>query len=229
MKIFIALFALAFCCFANSNIVNRVKETPKYDMYVFAIQWATTMCLYTPGCTEKMKPIPKNEMSIHGLWPNLKSGKRLPDCHTGPEILIGEDDFPLTMKQYWPSLVKSNTEFWTHEYNKHGYCYSVQNKEPEPSKYFENSLKVFFEKEINMLIIDILGTESKEVSIPLPQLDQKIQNQIGGKYYSLTCKNLDGKQYLLEIRFTLDLDFNYMVSKTKGSCNTKKPVTLIFE
>ena len=35
-----------------------------------------------------MKP---NTMSLHGLWPSLKSGKMLPTCNTGAEIPVVND------------------------------------------------------------------------------------------------------------------------------------------
>ena len=66
-------------------------------------------------------------MSIHGLWPSLKSGASMSECNTGTQLSVTNDGSSLItkMKKYWPSLTGSDTTFWSHEYTKHGYCYKM--------------------------------------------------------------------------------------------------------
>ena len=93
-----------------------------YDYYFFALQWGASMCAKTgKTCYEKLKSVPRHEVTIHGLWPSLLKGKNLPACNSGAEISIIDDDRMKEARTYWPSLNgNANTVFWGHEYNKHG-------------------------------------------------------------------------------------------------------------
>ena len=99
---------------------NLRKTKQNYDSYVMAVQWSNGYCKAN-NCGKKADHVYKNTMTIHGLWPSLKSGKYLDTCTSG--VSIEDDGTPLfdDLKQYWPSFSKSNKAFWEHEYNKHGY------------------------------------------------------------------------------------------------------------
>ena len=104
------IFLFVFCF---SRILTA-DPWDTYDIYVLAVQWASTMCL-TSGqtCYEKLKQIPRHSMSLHGLWASLSSGATLPNCNSGEEITVsdnGSETF-LTMRQYWPSLTSTNQYF----------------------------------------------------------------------------------------------------------------------
>ncbi len=89
----------------------------------------------------------KNTFSLHGLWPGLLSGELLPACTTG--IVIEPDESPLykTMDKEWPSFSHANADFWGHEYNKHGFCYSERtHTSSSPKPYFQKTLDVFHSK-----------------------------------------------------------------------------------
>ena len=51
-----------------------------------AVQWANGYCT-AKDCKGRDAVIPKNSMTIHGLWPNLKSGVYLDDCTIGIKII----------------------------------------------------------------------------------------------------------------------------------------------
>ena len=106
MKTLIASLTITLACFGlyYCNTQSTLTATD-YDMYVFAVQWGRTMCLSGyEGCDEKVLQIPKNKISIHGLWPNKKSGAYLPDCNQGTEIEIVDDgsDIFSFLHTYWP-------------------------------------------------------------------------------------------------------------------------------
>lgn len=228
----IALATLGVYFFHTSGCHLRGSNAvPDYDMYVFAVQWGKTMCISGgSSCENRLKNIPANHMSIHGLWPSLKSGSRLPDCNTGAEISIVDDGSSTfqTARKYWPSLTGSNEKFWNHEYNKHGYCYSNKIGDFDYKKYFDKALAVFQSKSINTLILNTFGSQTGEYKVSLATLTSKLESAVGGKYFSLVCKNISGKQYLQEIRFSLGLSFNYISSSLSSSCSSKKDVIIYY-
>ena len=86
-------------------------------------------------CYQKLKNIPKNEFSIHGLWPGNLTGDYIADCNGNLTTEMIEeakkkegDFFNEKMKQYWVSYSESDEDFWIHEYTKHGYCYTNKMK-----------------------------------------------------------------------------------------------------
>jgi ribonuclease I len=197
-----------------------------YDIYVLAVQWGSTMCL-TSGetCYEKLKQIPRHSMSIHGLWPSLSSGASLADCNSGEDITVsdnGSNTF-LTMRQYWPSLTSTNQYFWSHEYNKHGYCYikKYEYDDQDYEYYFQKVLDLFFNYEINTLIIDLAGDADDGEYVLPDDFKEKMDLKFGVNTYSLRCTKYGGYYYLSEIRFRLDMDFHLTTKgKSQNSCPT---------
>lgn len=228
----IALTTLGVYYFHTAGAHLRgTNAVPDYDMYVLAVQWGKTLCISGgSSCETRLKNIPANHMSVHGLWPSLKSGARLADCNTGAEISIVDDGSATfqTARKYWPSLTGANEQFWNHEYNKHGYCYSNKIKDFDYKKYFAKTLDIFQSKKINTLILNTFGSQSGEYTVSLSTLNSKLQSALGGKVYSLVCKNISGKQYLQEIRISLDLNFNYITSSLSSSCSSKKDVIIYY-
>ena len=228
MKTLIASLTIALACFSlyYCNTHSTLTAT-EYDMYVFAVQWGRTMCLSGyEGCDEKVLQIPKNKISIHGLWPNKKSGAYVPDCNQGAEIEIVDDgsDIFSFLHTYWPSLNQNTNEyFWGHEFNKHGYCYSEDYKE-----YFEATKDVFFEKRIGDIITDIWGNQVGNYSIPYNEFTSKLTERLGGQYFTPKCKQFNGKYFLSELRLSFDLDFNYIEAKLGNSCKSGKDVVIPF-
>ena len=216
--------------FCSPSLSLSADPWDTYDFYVLAIQWASTMCL-TEGetCYEKLKQIPRHSMSIHGLWPSLSTGASLPDCNQGKDISVvdnGSDTF-LIMRQYWPSLTSTNQYFWTHEYNKHGYCYVKKygHNDEEYEYYFKKVMDIFLGMKINSLIIDLAGdAEDGEYVLP-DDFKEKMDAKFGENTYSLRCTKYGGLYYLSEIRFRLDMDFSITTKgKSQNSCPNGKDI-----
>ncbi|OMJ22046.1 Ribonuclease Rh [Smittium culicis] len=107
--------------------------SPKLGVVVLALQW-------------DLKFGPKNEFTIHGLWPNNCDGSFGPKngCDKARSVeRIADTVFSYDrqvydqMKKYWPSNRGDDDYFWTHEWNKHGTCVSTI----DPKCYDENTFK----------------------------------------------------------------------------------------
>ena len=101
-------------------------------------------------CYQKLKNIPKNQFSIHGLWPGNLTGEYIADCNGNlttemiDEAKSKEGElFNEKMKKYWVSYSESDEEFWIHEYNKHGNCYTNKMKQNDFVPYFKKSNVLF--------------------------------------------------------------------------------------
>jgi ribonuclease I len=88
--------------------------------------------------------VPTNAMTIHGLWPGLKSGKQLNTCTSGVKITDTGSSLFQNMRQYWPSFSGANTDFWEHEYNKHGYCMAEEYGWNSYESYFQFVIDLHF-------------------------------------------------------------------------------------
>lgn len=230
---YILLTAIISVCL-TSSFLTREKNKQDYDMYCFSIQWGETMCLQKGGsCYEKLEAIPANKLSIHGLWPNRQDGSRLDDCHTGTDIPIEDDGSEIFqfMNQYWPSLTGPSETFWTHEYNKHGYCYSEEIGDYDYKLYFEKAREIFQRDNLENLIIDALGDHpGEEISVSKSELLEKINSIIGGDDSAhLVCTKINKKYYLSEIRLNYDLDFNFIEDTLSGgACTDSNPIIIKF-
>jgi ribonuclease T2 len=103
-----------------------------FDFYVLAQSWQPEFCRgktrYYPGCRAP-KPYWRSHFTMHGLWPELTTGKHPGYCGGAPFDLAALDHAlgRATLLQYWPN-VKFNTaspwypEFWRREWARHGTC-----------------------------------------------------------------------------------------------------------
>ena len=203
-----------------------------YDYYFFALQWGPSMCVKTGSiCYEKLKKVPRHEVTIHGLWPSLLKGKNLPECNTGTKISIKDDDKMKEVRTYWPSLNgNANNVFWEHEYNKHGFCYNKRMNYPEGDYhfYFNKAMEIFKKKNLNRLIINAVGDHEGIQTFSYSKLYAGIRKVLGGDYFQIVCNTIKGKQYLGEIRVGFNLNFEFTKILKKTGCSNKKEIIIEF-
>lgn len=219
-----ALVLLALLSLSLSFRFSQYKRNLYYDSYVFAVQWSNGFC-ESKGCGGKETVIDRNTMTIHGLWPSLKSGKRLPEC--GGRQHVKEDGSAIInrMKKVWPSLVKSNPEFWDHEYNKHGACVNDEMgwDRNDYKKYFEFSINVFDQIGFANLIKKAFPYSSGEtVTVTYEEMKNAIQEVYNGAVFKMNCNG----GYITEFYFYLEKDdFSPSYdSKYPSSCASGKLV-----
>lgn len=177
-------------------------------------------------CLKKLENIPKNAFSIHGLWPGLKSGEYLSDCQgklTKDDIeavasSTEKEFYENYMKKYWVSFKDNDIEFWLHEYNKHGLCYTNRKKQSNFTQYFKDTMNFFINNDFpNILkntfpyVTDPDSTtigESIVISVTKQDMDIIIKSFFPGAFYKINCE-LKNKVpgYLTEIYFYYDEDF----------------------
>ena len=144
---------LSVCKSHDHDHLQFLGETfQDYKMYVMSIQMATTLCLQSKECDKIIKDVPKNILTLHGLWPSIE-GSKLKDCNVGKQIdiIFEDEDFNSKMQKYWPSLYGPSKTFWDHEYNKHGYCWVMKYKKTDPDDFFVMTLNLYHGKGLDQI------------------------------------------------------------------------------
>ena len=219
MKIFILLILIVNIF--NFNLRSTKQE---YDSYVMAVQWPNGNCK-AYNCYGKDANVYKNKLTIHGLWPSLKSGKYLLDCTSGVNIVDDGSDLFKDMKQYWPTLSKNTNEyFWGHEYNKHGFCMVEERHWLDYNDYFSFVLGIH-KRFYNDLLSNAFPNRLNETfTITYDEMKKAIQKVVPNATFQMLCKN----NYIKEFYFYLEKDVitpavNYNFN------NTCKSALLVFK
>ena len=229
--IYLVSFILVLSNCKSDKQLEFLQDFQDYNMYVFSIQMTTTLCLTSPKvCEDKMETVPKNVMTIHGLWPSV-IGEKLEDCNTGDQIdvIIKDEDLQLKMQQYWPSLKGGDKSFWDHEYNKHGYCWVQKYEKDGPEDFFGMTMALYEKKGLDKIILNGgFEIEPGTQSFDYDDLRDKLSGVVAHNF-DMHCTNYNHKQYLIDIYIYLDLDFESLDSHVgTTSCNKSKPINLIF-
>ncbi|CAD6891192.1 unnamed protein product [Tilletia controversa] len=121
----IAANSSASCCY-NAALVPGGEESG----LVLSTQFYDTN-------NTSINPGPAGTTTVHGIWPDYCSGRYPQYCtadsgipeFTGPEIraIVGKYDAELLkyMDTYWTSYNNDPSDLWSHEFNKHGTCFST--------------------------------------------------------------------------------------------------------
>jgi ribonuclease T2 len=146
-----ALLGAAAPAQADGN--TTIQSMPKVDteaatawqLYSFAQSWQPQFChgQSYPGCSSP-NAFWKSSFTIHGLWPDVTSGKYPSDCSNEAfSFSKVTAAVPLaTLQKYWPN-VKSTTgsssysSFWSHEWEKHGTCSGL-----DQATYFKTAVSL---------------------------------------------------------------------------------------
>ena len=190
--------------FISAFTFNLRRAKQDYDSYVFAVQWSNGYCKVN-NCGTKADNVQKNTMTIHGLWPSLKSGKYLDDCTKGVTIVDDKSLLFTNMKKYWPSfsLSSTNENFWGHEYNKHGYCMVEEYGWDGYEDYFDFVIDLYLKTYIDLITKAFPNYSDKTVTLTYQQVVSAIQKVIPNATIKMNCKS----NYITELYFYLEKNF----------------------
>ena len=211
MKAIILLLAISS---AFSFNLRQTKQT--YDSYVMAVQWPNGYC--KKGCGGKDSVVPKNCMSIHGLWPSLKSGAMLNQCTNGVKVVDDGSSLFSNMKTYWPSFSKSNKDFWEHEYNKHGHCMVEEKGWSSYKDYFKYVIDYHI-RVYKTLMTRAFPGKTGESTVSYDDMVKNVRKVLPGAIINMKCTG----GYISEFYFYLEKNMNPSPgSKFVNSCKSGK-------
>ena len=220
MKIPIFIFLFITSSIFSFNLRDAKQQ---YDSYVFAIQWPNGYCKVN-GCEPYLDNMEANIMNIHGLWPSLKTGKSLKTCTSGVQIVEENSKLFSDMKRYWPSFKGSNVDFWSHEYNKHGYCMVEEFNWDDYDDYFKFVITLYL-KDYKYLIQKAFSDRGSRqlYTITYEEMQKRIRAIIPNAVFKMNCS----LGYIFEFYFYLEKDFT--PSKNSQFANNCKSGQLIFK
>jgi ribonuclease T2 len=168
------------------------------DMYVFAYTFEPQFCYDQnsyPGC-DAPQEYWYTHFTVHGLWPQYQAGGYEHDCTTeafNDDVIdaIGFD----TLTQYWPNVKYAETdpeytEFWAHEWEKHGTCSGLSQVQ-----YFNSTVAM----------IESFGTPTIYMDAVGSTIDASaLRDSFGGpNFASLQC---DSSKYVNGVYTCWDMD-----------------------
>ena len=220
MKTF--LLSILILSVYNFNLRQTKQD---YDSYVMAVQWPNGYCKAN-SCGNKADHVYKNKMTIHGLWPSLKSGKYLSDCTSGVSINNDGSTLFTNMKQYWPSFSTSSTNenFWEHEYNKHGYCMVEEKGWSGYEQYFNFVLNLHKATYNDLITKAFPSYSSTTVTVTYDAVKTAIQKIIPNATFKMNCKS----KYIYEFYFYLEKDTTTPSTSSRFS-NTCTSASFVFK
>ena len=204
---------------------EQKEDWSEYDSYIFSIIWPPSLCYNKMSgkdeCFDRISELNDNfSFIIHGLWPAYKNGSNIESCNNDKDkyVLVNfNETYTKELSELWPGIYASEEEFWSHEYNKHGYCY-VQRIGKNP----KNKYEYYFEKNVELLNNYRLLMEDILPNTPMGLHNvtktkfklflSKSQLGLNPSTYSLICQRNDSKKtdILTEIRFNYDINFNLL-------------------
>ncbi|KZT08677.1 ribonuclease T2 [Laetiporus sulphureus 93-53] len=180
---------------------------------------------------------PENSWTIHGLWPNYCDGSYPEDCDSSRDYddistLLEDQGATSTldyMNTYWLSDDESNEDFWQHEWDTHGTCYTTLQTSCFPSgsptgidavTFFERVVSLFQNLTTYTWLEEGGVTPSDSTTYSLDDLQSAIQSAYG---YTASFDCDDGELYQIEYWFNLqgsliDGEFIPIDAYEAGSC-----------
>ncbi|KAJ7397589.1 Ribonuclease T2 [Pitangus sulphuratus] len=111
------------------------------------VSWESTVEMTANDCQD-----PPKYWTIHGLWPD-----KAEDCNRTWHFNVTEiKDLMSDMRHYWPDVLHSSlnrTQFWKHEWDKHGTCAATLEVLNSQKKYFGKALELYQRVDLNSCLL----------------------------------------------------------------------------
>jgi len=120
----------------------EIEQSSKtWDYYLWVVSWPTSSCAIASTCSI---PSYVNFWTIHGLWPENYDGTYPANCNSSYPFKYSEvSDLGYDMYHYWPDLYYNSTDFWEHEWEKHGTCAMESTVVDDEHDYFSAALNLY--------------------------------------------------------------------------------------
>ncbi|XP_058526663.1 ribonuclease T2 [Ochotona princeps] len=121
----------------------------EWKKLILVQHWPTTVCEESNDCRE-----PPDYWTIHGLWPDKEA-----ECNRSWHFNLDEvKDLLGEMKMYWPDVLHASpnrSQFWKHEWEKHGTCAAQLPVLNSQRKYFGTSLALYHQLDLNSKLLKL--------------------------------------------------------------------------
>eukprot|EP01099_Mayorella_cantabrigiensis_P002074 TRINITY_DN1912_c0_g1_i2.p1 TRINITY_DN1912_c0_g1~~TRINITY_DN1912_c0_g1_i2.p1 ORF type:complete len:241 (-),score=26.18 TRINITY_DN1912_c0_g1_i2:145-837(-) len=168
--------------------LSSANSQPTWDYALYVNSWAATECLFHNPCSV---PSYVETWVIHGLWPNYNNGSWPQYCNSSYPFVFSEvQDLSSQLYVEWPDLYENGTDFWKHEWEKHGTCAMQSTVIDDEHDYFLLTLSLF-EKQFlfGKWLTDAGIIPSWDQFYTLSEISEAITAGLGGEIkVSMSCK-----------------------------------------
>lgn len=137
-------WGLALCCLCGAGPLWSGSH--EWKKLILTQHWPPTVCKEVNRCRDSL-----DYWTIHGLWPD-----RAEDCNQSWHFNLNEiKDLLRDMKIYWPDVIhpsSNRSQFWKHEWDKHGTCAAQVDALNSERKYFGKSLDLYKQIDLNSVL-----------------------------------------------------------------------------
>ncbi|XP_041797143.1 ribonuclease T2-like [Chelmon rostratus] len=159
---------------------SEKKPFCSWKCLVLTLQWPAGFCQSLDK--EDICHIPQsvNSWTIHGLWPFRAYGC----CNCWPMFRSDIQELEAELTEHWPSLLKKNSSFhfWREEWRKHGACAACEEGLNSPLRYFQLSLKLRGQFNIQQLLEDAGITPSCDRRYKVVEVQQVLAPHLGDRH-----------------------------------------------
>ncbi|KAJ4812768.1 hypothetical protein LUZ62_025334 [Rhynchospora pubera] len=203
-------------------LLAALSSAQAYDFFYFVLQWPGSYCDTKQSCCYPTSGKPAADFGIHGLWPNNNDGSYPSNCDPSSGFDKSKVRGLLSsLQSNWPTLAcpsNDGTNFWTHEWEKHGTCAeSVFNE----YSYFKTALDL--KSSLNLLqSLQSAGIQPDGGYYGLKSIKDAIEQGTGYTPY-IEC-NVDGSgnSQLYQVYLCVDSSGSQLIECPifpRGKCN----------
>lgn len=198
---------LLYCALQMGVVPNALRgggfDQSKQMTLILALQWTGGAC-YKQKMGPRCDNCYRTFWTVHGLWGPEN------DCTVYEQFTTSNLDIR-KMNQLWPSCVRSNEDFWTHEWEKHGTCFRYHQQLNSVEQYFSKALRLTEQANVYGALSSADITPNTNRPVRQAAFITAIQKAHGARPRLNCFDTKDGtapKNVLTEIQLCFDKDFN---------------------
>ncbi|KJE91317.1 ribonuclease T2 family protein [Capsaspora owczarzaki ATCC 30864] len=194
MRCLLAVVAVAALLATAASAKPVHVQANTYDFLMMVYQWPPNVCATEATAHNCVIPADSHLFTIHGLWPSRNDTTYPQSCCSSCSFnATAVQDLLPQLNQYWPNLFaeEAATDFWSHEYLKHGTCATdVASLDTEHS-FFATTLGL--SRQLNVDAAFAKLKPSTTTGYSLATVQAAIKAYFGAEGY-LTCETYKGQQ-----------------------------------
>lgn len=203
LLVLVAPCCLYCCCLAAPQIArssssgspprifdgeNCIREYDT-DYLTLNLQWGPGACATGEiNCIHQ----PKQEFTIHGLWPN-KYNVEMANCCGSKYNRAANAKYKSQLQSDWISLSGESDSFHSYQWTKHGTCGLKTPGIEAQDRYFATTLRLFKSLPIESSLVAAGIQPSSDTAYDSLKIINALRSATGGTRVKLSCKDASGR------------------------------------
>lgn len=203
----VGILLLVALSYTSSKYIDKDNE---WEYLVFTQTWSAASCMEFNhehrSCTLEKD---LNKWGIHGIWPNNedKTGPFFCD-HSWKFNESAIADIESELDKRWPNIINDtpHTNFWKHEWEKHGTCAASLETLNSEHKYFSKGIELNKMWDLAKVLEGAGIVPSKETPYDMRNIKKTIEAK-SQSASNVGCIKVDGVQMLVQVEICMNKQF----------------------